>query len=147
VPVLAALLVPGKPLEFVMQRASAIEEQVGGFYGAVHGVQLWRRDAPLGPAKLLAPDVGINSPDLYPRQDEPVAAFLASIGGPDQPIWAGTLAVVGIDSWEGGWPESLSDHQVALLAAAYRVTVGPIAMPNFPAPADTPDVPVDDSEP
>jgi hypothetical protein len=120
----AAVIVPGAPLAFRRTSLSSIEEEVGGFYGAVARPALWRGGKVLGPAKLLAPDVGLNSPDLYPRHDPHVGRFIAAIGGPDQPMWGGTLAVVGTDSWEGGFEETLTADQIAKVAAIWRATTG-----------------------
>lgn len=118
--ILAAVLEPGEPLAFRSMIWPNVEVLVGGFYGATASVRL---PAGPGPVKLLAPDVGLLSPELYPRQEAAVTGFLAALGGSVQP-WGGTLAVYAVDSWEGGFPVSLEEEQVAYLTEVYTRTTG-----------------------
>lgn len=115
-----ALWLPARPLRFARMTIDAAQDAVG----VAHvGVSLWRGPDPglHRNLKMLANDVALIDPGVA-RHDIVASEFVEALGGPVQP-WAGTLCVIGIDSPEGGFPQSLTGQQITHLTGIYwRVT-------------------------
>lgn len=114
---------PGQALQFRAMSWAQLEDLVGGRHSAVARAGLWRAGADRHLLKLLASDVALVFPEAYPAHAEPASRFVELLGGTYQP-WAGVIAVYGIDSIEGGFPEPLTGHQRELIAGAYRQATG-----------------------
>ncbi len=113
---------PGEDLTWRRSTLGELERLVGGRHGAHVGVTLWRHPDNL--LKLMASDVSMLFPNEYGTHVPQAEAFVAALGGPAQP-WAGVIAVYGIDSIEGGFPEpELTEQQIGVIAGAYRAATG-----------------------
>lgn len=117
-----AVLVPGGVLEFRELSWGEVEALAGGKHGATARTSLFRDGMDRHLVKLLSSDVALLFPEDYGVQAPAVSRLVGLLGGPLQP-WAGVLAVYGIDSVEGGWPQSLTDLQQAVVRAAYESAV------------------------
>lgn len=118
-----ALWEPGRPLEFRRMSYTQFGQLVGGRHGATVGVSLYRHGGAANLLKVRASDVAMLFPDDYGAHTDAASQFVEALGGTQQP-WAGVLGVYGIDSVEGGFPESLTEHQREVITAAYVAVTG-----------------------